>query len=410
MGNATATVAPLRKPTRRSIKAASRKTGQQKRREEALQRQQAARQDFADYARQLATSAGGSPAQPGSGDQDASTSSRHDPWDTAVEGRAHTALQAETSKQYYARQLMQPEWLTDIPADLCTNWYVMPRPEGRRCLVISSQHMTISRHRNGSMLHKFPSILPNGSRESSAGSGDDFCILDCVFHEAASVYYVLDMMCWKGYALYDCSAEFRLFWVQSKLAECLPGPGQQQQRYPFVPVPAFTCTQGGLQHAYSSPVPFQRDGLYFLHKEGHYSLDSTPLAVLWKDEACSQYCIDTDANGVVPENQGITLEYRMDQTVATADTPPVVLGRMPAPFVQSMGPALRPGKLLRFEIGPGGIQMHDGQPLGADLKYVGVANQRRGRADACSKVLFQYMARRQPISFAEILDAADGST
>lgn len=30
--------------------------------------------------------------------------------------------------------------------------------------------------------------------------------------------------------------------------------------------------------------------------------------------------------------------------------------------------------------------MHDGQPLGADLKYVGVANQRRGRADACSKV------------------------
>lgn len=39
--------------------------------------------------------------------------------------------------------------------------------------------------------------------------------------------------------------------------------------------------------------------------------------------------------------QGITLEYRMDQTVATADTPPVVLGRMPAPFAQSMGSALR---------------------------------------------------------------------
>lgn len=146
----------------------------------------------------------------------------------------------------------------------------------------------------------------------------------------------------------------------------------------------------------------------------------------------------------------------MDQTVATADTPPVVLGRMPAPFVQSMRPALRhvapaqsvvccvsveqtlqalqtvlaevlikprpwqmllsppssskllyngsgrdnhlqlrdstcvncrPGKLLRFEIGPGGIQMHDGQPIGADLKYVGAANQRRGRADACSKVV-----------------------
>ncbi len=122
--------------------------------------------------------------------------------------------------------------------------YVMPRPEGRRCLVISSQHMTISRHRNGSILHKFPSILPNGSRASRAGSGDDFCILDCIFHEPDSTYYIVDMMCWKGYNLYDCSAEFRLFWVQSKLAECTPGQGQEQHRYPFVPVPAFTCTQG----------------------------------------------------------------------------------------------------------------------------------------------------------------------
>ncbi len=59
----------------------------------------------------------------------------------------------------------------------------------------------------------------------------------------------------------------------------------------------------GLQHAYSAAVPFRRDGLYLLHKEGHYSLTSTPLAVLWKDSTCSQYFIDTDANGVVPEQQ-----------------------------------------------------------------------------------------------------------
>ena len=212
----------------------------------------------------------------------------------------------------------------------------MPRPEGRRCLVISSQQLTISRHRNGSILHKFPSVLPNGSRASRAGSGDDFCILDCIFHESDSTYYVIDMMCWKGYALYDCSAEFRLFWVQSKLAECASGQGQEQQRYPFVPVPAYACTQGdmsavlmspmqpvqlsflsfhpcdfnvshgiaeGLQSAYSAPVPFVRDGLYLLHKEGHYSLASTPLAVLWKDSNCSQYFVDTDADGVVPEYQ-----------------------------------------------------------------------------------------------------------
>ena len=31
----------------------------------------------------------------------------------------------------------------------------------------------------------------------------------------------------------------------------------------------------------------------------------------------------------------------MDQTVATADNPPVVLGRMPVEFVRSVGPSLR---------------------------------------------------------------------
>lgn len=57
------------RPTRRSIRTASAKGGQQRRREEALQRQQAARQDFADHARQLVTLAAGSLVQPASDDQ-----------------------------------------------------------------------------------------------------------------------------------------------------------------------------------------------------------------------------------------------------------------------------------------------------------------------------------------------------
>lgn len=158
-------------------------------------------------------------------------------------------------------------------------------------------------------------------------------------------------------------------------------------------------------------MPFQRDGLYLLHKEGHYSLSSTPLAVLWKDSSCSQYFVDTDANGVVSDHQSVTLEYRMDQTVATADSPPVVLGQMPQDFVQKLGSGLRPGKLLRFDVGPGGLQTQHGQPTGADLKFTGVANQRRGRADVYSKVLFQYLARRDPnaIALPQLLHAAEES-
>ena len=60
--------------------------------------------------------------------------------------------------------------MLDIPEDLKTNWFVLPRPEGQRALVIASRGITISRLRNGRTLHTFPSALPNGNRISSLGS------------------------------------------------------------------------------------------------------------------------------------------------------------------------------------------------------------------------------------------------
>lgn len=84
-----------------------------------------------------------------------------------------------------------------------------------------------------------------------------------------------------------------------------------------------------------------RDGCYFLHKQGLYETGTTPLALVWKDAHCSRYILDTDAEGVVPELQQLTLTWRMDGTVATEDEPPVVLARMPSTF--SAGRKLRWG-------------------------------------------------------------------
>ena len=137
--------------------------------------------------------------------------------------------------------------------------------------------------------------------------------------------------------------------------------------------------------AYTGPVSYHRDGLYFLHKEGYYALDHWPLAVLWKDAACSRYFVDTDtagnalpqqvcllpalasfacpaADGAISQptgtlSQAVVLEYRMDRTVATGDDPPLVLACMPGSFVERMGLGLRPGKLLRFLIEEPGIQV-----------------------------------------------------
>lgn len=105
-------------------------------------------------------------------------------------------------RDFYSAQLCTPEWMTEVPEDLngsgstCgQGWYVMCRPEGKRCLMISAKGRTITRMQHGEVLHKFSSNLPNGGPDSGFAHG--FSILDVIFHESDQTYYVLDMMCWK---------------------------------------------------------------------------------------------------------------------------------------------------------------------------------------------------------------------
>ena len=117
----------------------------------------------------------------------------------------------------YADQFMNPEWMIDIPDNLSGSWLVMPRPDGERCLVVASGCRTVSRTKRGNVLHSFQSGLPGGSRTTSMRGG--LSILDCVYQQSMKTYYVIDIVCWKNYSLYDCNTEFRLFWASSKLQE-----------------------------------------------------------------------------------------------------------------------------------------------------------------------------------------------
>lgn len=62
-------------------------------------------------------------------------------------------------------------------------------------------------------------------------------------------------------------------------------------------------------------------------------------------------------------------------------------------------------RVLRDPPVQGGITFSEGRPVGADLHYEGLANQRRGRADAFSKIMFQYSVRRQPITLEDVLES-----
>ncbi|XP_030938692.1 uncharacterized protein LOC115963708 isoform X7 [Quercus lobata] len=72
------------------------------------------------------------------------------------------------------------------------------------------------------------------------------------------------MVCWREYSLYDCAAEFRFFWLSSKLVETgACDPPSQYHRYIISPVPVYNCHQAGLFAAYTGAVPYVNDGLLF---------------------------------------------------------------------------------------------------------------------------------------------------
>lgn len=274
--------------------------------------------------------------------------------------------------------------------------YVFARPAGKRCFVVSSNGTTLSRLRNGILLHRFPSALPNGARTNNSKSAQSYCILDCIFHESDETYYVIDGVCWAGISLYECTAEFRFFWLNSKLAEtgACDAPSTYH-KYKFSALPVYNCDKEGLQMAYAGQVPYVKDGLLFYNKHAEYQTGNTPLALVWKDEHCSQYVIDTDNKGQVPSQQQVVLELLDDGRLATSDDPPVIFGCLLGEFIQKS--ELHRGDLIKFAIGGGGLVVVDGKLEKADLQYLGKSNRARAFADSYSKVLFQHAARHSPL-------------
>ncbi|KAI3777667.1 hypothetical protein L1987_47468 [Smallanthus sonchifolius] len=314
-----------------------------------------------------------------------------------IDIRQAARLKGSEARRWFASQLMLPEWMIDVPDRLNEDWYVFARPSGKRCFVVSSNGTTVSRLRNGSLLHRFPSALPSGAKtRDSSRSAQSYCILDCIFHELDQTYYVIDMVCWAGISFYECTAEFRFFWMNSKLVEsgACEAPSTYH-RYRFSLIPVYSCDHEGLQTAYAGAVSYVKDGLLFYNKHAHYQTGNTPLVLVWKDETCSQYVIDTDNKGQFPNQQQVVLELQDNGQLVTSDDPPVVLGCLNAYFIQETG--LHSGNLVRFAVNDGGLTFVDGKLEKADLHYIGKVHRARAFADSYSKIVFQYMVRHSPL-------------
>ena len=75
----------------------------------------------------------------------------------------------------------------------------------------------------------------------------------------------------------------------------------------------------------------------------------------------------------------MVLEYREDGTLVTGDEEPAVLGRQPlnpdgGGSGNGGGKGPMPGRLLRFAIGPGGMQASATRSVGAPFMLAGLAS------------------------------------
>lgn len=193
--------------------------------------------------------------------------------------------QAREKKRYYPyrNQLMQSEWLVQVPADFESKWHMVVCPVGRRSLVVASRGTTMAYSRSGECLKCFPSNLPGGCAKTHR-TANDYCILDCIYVETARTYYVLDLMCWNGHPVYDSEREFRSFWLKTKLAEAaeLIANFARTNPFKFLPLTFHSCSKASLTQLFESKWPLLVDGLLFFHIEAHYTTDTSPLAVWLK--------------------------------------------------------------------------------------------------------------------------------
>ena len=402
-------------------------TGQKKRRQERLARQKSQREDAAKKARQLVEgkAAGGEGAadvdravtsevgmlggalSPGVGTESADTSEV-----MGQDGRRPRRSRRRPHVDLYATELTVPEWMIGVPDDIASQWYVIPRPQGKRCLVVANAGAVTARIRNGTRLERFTSRVPGGGRSAGESSGH-YTILDCILHKGPAgshrrtwTYYVVDCMCWNGHAVYDCTTEFRLFWLQSKLSEAGADVVSHDNERRLLPLPCFPATPEGIATAYAEQFGFVKDCLLFLNRESHYQAGVSPLALLWKDPHCSAYFIESRSAG---DEQVASLMVGAGGELNTSDDPPMVLGTPCSEELQRHN--LQPGDAVRCAITglTEGIDPEDEGSIivtGATVELRRHGGQARAGADSWSKIIFQYQARTDPLQVGELITEA----
>lgn len=178
--------------------------------------------------------------------------------------------------------LQKSEWMLEKPDDF-ENWYLVPCPKGKRCLLVAHFGQTKVYNKSGRYIKQIKTNLP-GDRSNR----NDLSILDCIYNFDTGEYYALDVLAYRSQELINCEAEFRFFWLKNKVIE---DSLDIKDSYNLTIIRNLKFTECSLieelqERFLSFPIwnnfdtnP-ELDGILFYHKEASYVYGTTPL-VTW---------------------------------------------------------------------------------------------------------------------------------
>uniref|UniRef100_A0A914E0R4 Snurportin-1 n=1 Tax=Acrobeloides nanus TaxID=290746 RepID=A0A914E0R4_9BILA len=232
------------------------KEKQRQRRQDALERQKSAREDFVLKLRGLINSTPKKDTSPG--------------------------VQRPRPNREFADQFMTSEWLVDIPEDF-EEWVMVPCPSARRCLLVASNGVTTAYSKKGFVINQFPSHLPGGNYSQHKNS---LTILDCFIterrHRESSSetsktsenpkrIWVVDLICWNDLSFTESEFDCRQFMLKSRLEE--NGNLHEQSAknpYAIVALPWCYCKKEAMTEMMNREFDFELDGVLFYHPKVLY--------------------------------------------------------------------------------------------------------------------------------------------
>ncbi|WAQ99912.1 SPN1-like protein [Mya arenaria] len=147
--------------------------------------------------------------------------------------------------------LMESRWFREIPEQFDTDWVTLACPTGQRCLVMAIDGETKWFSRKGYKLPGyFLSVLPGGNGTKYGFGPTVKTLLDCVYCEMMSTYFILDAITWADHDLTQTPFQERMSWVKRQISQ---NPELKHitdlNMFKFVPLYHFDCTEEGLGKA-----------------------------------------------------------------------------------------------------------------------------------------------------------------